>query len=314
MLGKPLRLLLDTVYPTNIAEGSESVEYLIRIPPPHINVLLARHDRATAKVKGSDDPAGHIVDRVSDPPGPGNAMGSRDWSWSTKGYSRWNRSTKQYGIAISLAIPLDNYFNDKPYLKGTVWDETLGTSGGWRAPTSADLKLEPLSRTEDPEDSGHFLWDPIAEQYRYDGYAYGAPRNGQWDGDRRLLDKNEWYVDANAGNDKLQLSPLDIDNNGYIELPPAIDPYADNSSNQYATYDPVQGWINPYTKAWVLMHTITHEIVHALGGYEHSPFPNCLMHEYSYDYRRQDYISDWYRAKLIVHNKLRELPQEVFNE
>ena len=235
-------------------------------------------------------------------------MGSRDWGWSTKGYSRWNRSAKQYGMAISMAVTLDHYFNDKPYLKGTVWDETLGTSGQWRPPGPADLVLEPLFRTEDPEDSGYFLWDPVAEKYQYDGYAFGAPPNGQWDGDRRLLDKNDW-----AG--ELQLNPFDIDNNGYIELPPAIDPYADNSPNQYAAYDNnANRWINPYTKAWVLKHTITHEIGHALGGYAHSPFPNCLMHDYSFDWKRQDYMSDWYRARLIVHNKVRQLPKEVFNE
>jgi hypothetical protein len=133
------------------------------------------------------------------------------------------------------------------------------------------------------------------------GVCYDA-----WDGDRRLLDKNEWTGEMN-------LSPFDIDNNGYIELPPAIDPYSDNSSNQYATYDDDE-WKNPYTKAWVLMHTITHEIGHALGGYKHSPFPDCLMHDYSYDWKRQDFMSDWYRARLMVHNKIREIPKEVFDE
>ena len=170
------------------------------------------------------------------------------------------------------------------------------------------MVLSPLSLTEDPEDSGYFLQDATTLEYYYDGYVTGDIPNSGWDGDRRLLNKGEWAGDQN-------LSPFDIDNNGYIELPPAIDPLADNSSNQYATYnDTVKEWEKPYNKAWVLMHTITHEIGHALGGYQHSPFPDCLMHDYSYDWKRQDYLSDWYRARLMVHNKIREIPKEVFDE
>jgi len=305
-INKPLRLILDTDYDDygNNPDGSP-VNYLIRIPLPHINVLIVRHDRKTTKVKISDDPQGLIKYEGSDAPGPGNPMGSRDWGWSTKGYSRWNRTDKQYGIAISLAKPLDHYFDNKPYFKGTVWDETLTQ---WRPAESDDMVLAPLSLTEDPEDSGYFLQDATTLEYYYDGYVPRDTANDAWDGDRRLLDKNEWTGEMN-------LSPFDIDNNGYIELPPAIDPYSDNSSNQYATYDDDdEKWKNPYTKVWVLMHTITHEIGHALGGYKHSPFPDCLMHDYSYDWKRQDFMSDWYRARLMVHNKIREIPKEVFDE
>ena len=130
----------------------------------------------------------------------------------------------------------------------------------------------------------------------------GDTPNNVWDGDHRLFNKDEWTGEDN-------FNPFDIDNNGYIELPPAIDPNADNNANQYAEGDPNIGWQNPYTKAWVLKHTITHEIGHALGGYEHSPFPWCLMHQYSYDWKRQDFLSDWYRAKLIVHNVIRVIPE-----
>ena len=162
-----------------------------------------------------------------------------------------------------------------------------------------------MSRGEDPWDTGLFIQDADTGAYIYDGYVTGDHANGNWDGDRRLLNNNQWNAIGN-------LSPFDIDNNSYVELPFASDPDADNNSKQYATYDAVSGtWTNPYTKSWVLMHTITHEIGHALGGYQHSPYPNCLMHKYSYDWKRADYISDWFRARLMVHNKIRELPNEV---
>ncbi len=294
---KPLRLVLDGNYWQNVAEGSQ-VNYLIRIPPPHINVLIVRHDRQTTKVKNSDDPLGYIKYQGSEPPGAGNPMGSRDWGWSTKGYSRWNRTDKQYGIAISLQIPLDHYFDDKPYQRGTVWNQALNQ---WVQPAE-NAMLAPLSMTEDPEDSGYFLQDPMTQEYYYDGHIPGDSANGAWDGDRRLFNKGEWIGEDN-------FNPFDIDNNGYIELPPAIDPNADNNASQYANGDPYVGWQNPYTKTWVLMHTITHEIGHALGGYEHSPFPWCLMHQYSYDWKRQDYLSDWFRARLMVHNEIRVIPE-----
>jgi hypothetical protein len=117
-----------------------------------------------------------------------------------------------------------------------------------------------------------------------------------------LLNKAQW-------TDVDNFNPFDIDSNGAVELPPATDPNADNYDRQYASWDPVEGWLNPYTRSWVLMHTITHEIGHALGGYEHSPYPWCLMHQYSMDWKRQDYLSDWFRARLMVHNVIRVIPE-----
>jgi hypothetical protein len=297
---KPIRLILDGDYWQDVVEGSQA-DYLIRIPPPHINVLIVRHDPETTSVKTSDDPEGYIKYQGSEAPGPGNSTGSRDWEWSTRGYSRWNRTDKQYGIAISLQIPLSHYFGDKPYLRGTVWDENLDQ---WVEPAE-NIKLAPLSMTEDPEDSGYFLQDPMTLEYFYDGHIPGDIPNDTWDGDRRMLNKIDWIGNQN-------LSPFDIDNNGYIELPPATDPNApnDNRPNQHAYCDENgNNCENPYTKAWVLMHIVTHEIGHALGGYDHSPFPWCLMHTYAYDWKRQDFISDWYRARLMVHNVIREIPE-----
>ena len=76
----------------------------------------------------------------------------------------------------------------------------------------------------------------------------------------------------------------------------ATDPDTDNFSNQYDS----EG--NPYTLARVLKHTITHELAHTLAGPKHTEDPLCLMYKYSINWRRDNYLSDYYRSLLRIHN------------
>ena len=187
------------------------------------------------------------------------------------------------------------------------------------------MKLAPLRLCEDPKDSGEYI----------DGYVdinagilLGNSPNGQWDGDRRLPINPECITDSEEGcknnwgtmgyssfyacievrcyddwipeqdqND--QLNPFDIDNNGYVELPTASDPNADNYTNQHDDNG------NPYTKARVMRHTITHEICHLLAGPWHSEDKTCVMYKYSNNWKRDDHLCDWYRSLLKIHNKVR---------
>jgi hypothetical protein len=123
----------------------------------------------------------------------------------------------------------------------------------------------------------------------------GNSPNGIWDGDRRLANHGEWGL----WSDPDYVSPFDIDNNGWVELPFASDPNADNYLNQHDKYG------NPYTKRRVLEHTITHEIGHALAGAYHSNDPECLMYRYSNNWKRDDRLSDYYKSLLRVHNIMR---------
>jgi hypothetical protein len=306
----PPMLYLDYDYPSNV-EGE--FDYLIRLPVPPINVLLIRFDKVTAKIKLDDDPEGYIYFRNATAPwplGPGGTYGERHWAWTTKGYSRWNRTDSMYGAAIPMKIPLDHYFSDKPYQKGTVWDESQLE---WRPAGNEDMELMPLSLGEDPSDSGSFIvvevpiTDPetgevigVEYVYIYDGSVPGDSPNEIWDGDKRLLNHDEWNVEEQG-----ELSPFDVNNNRFIELPYVATPEeADNNEHD--------GFGNFYTKAWVLKHTISHEIGHALGGYEHSPIPYCLMYGYSPDWKRDHFLSDWFRSRLRMHNKIRQMPSEVF--
>jgi hypothetical protein len=227
---------------------------------------------------------------ASTPPAPNNPTGSRHWDWSTKGVSQKpGIQGEYYGVATSLKNPLDLYFSDRPYAKGTVWK-----AGKWWDPTNDDMKLAPLSECEDIKDSWSFIdgyFDPVL------GVLVGNAANGKWDGDRRLSTVEEWQALG-------QLNPFDIDSNGFVELPAATDPKADNNSKQFAAFEN-GAWRNPYTKAWVLKHTTTHEIIHVLADGRHSEDPSCVMYSFSNNWKRADHLSDWYRSLLKIHNVAR---------
>jgi len=284
----PDSLYLYDGYKGNATSGA----YSIRLPLPPINVLIVRLDAVKTGAFSVEDGFITFVGAIT--PGPENPSGSRFWSWATKGKGLKASKDGSYGVADALKIPLDHYFGDRPYQKQTIWE-----NGHWRNPDlaegSADLNLAPLNESEDPSDTGAYI-DGYADPAL--GILLGNNPNGQWDGDRRLATHAEWQ---SAGH----INPFDIDNNGAVELPPATDPKADNSSKQYATYDQDAGWQDGYTRAWVLKHTVSHEICHVLAGPLHSEDPNDLMYKYSSNWKRADYLSDWYRSLLKIHNKTR---------
>jgi hypothetical protein len=141
--------------------------------------------------------------------------------------------------------------------------------------------LAALSKVEDQEDSR----TPI------DG-ALGDTPDEIWDGDYRTENAvmETWY---NAPD---QVSPFDIDGNEYVEAPAASDPDADNFDNQHD----LNGI--PYTKARVLKHTISHEMLHTIIGPPHSFNNICMMNDISNNWKKDDYISEEIRSLLRIHN------------
>jgi hypothetical protein len=267
----PAKLYLDLPYPGSAGGGT----YTLRMPVPHINVLIVRHDAVAKGVLSWED--GHIwFQGASQPGGELYPNGARHWSWTTKGYSATNSTEEQpsmYGFAVTLEKPLKYYFEDKPYVDGTTW-----TAGGWPDqkknppdPPNPNGMLDPLSQVEDQEDT----LSPV------DGIM-GDAANSVWDGDYRTTDESTW---SNTNN----LNPFDINHNGLVELPVATDPDEVNPADEYDLKQ-------------VLKHTITHEICHALAGDSHSSDPACVMYKWSVDWKRQDYLSDGYRSLLRVHN------------
>jgi len=186
-------LFLTRPYVSDTSDDDLSGDYLIRMSLPHINELIIWFDEQTNAIFSSE--TGHIRFGAAIPPSPGpdNLEGSRHWSWSTKGLGRKALEAKSYGLAQILKIPLDRYFDDHPYQKGSIWDWCEDENGVlqrcWRSPdtteASEDMKLSPLSLVEDSEDSGAHI----------DGYSdvslgilLGNTPNGDWDGDRRYAD------------------------------------------------------------------------------------------------------------------------------
>jgi hypothetical protein len=293
--------------------------YKIRMPVPPINVLIIRHHEALISPFGATDGSIVFNPTFTFGPCPEHPDGYRYWNWSGKGISTPASTADYYGLAVTLKVALDRYFDDMPYVKGTVWDEGVKE---WKTAGQGDMELAPLSKCEDSEDKGT-TGAPITDLAQYDGHTNvfwadletatgtvstqvfilsGNTKNEVWDGDKRLEDKGKWgkrgepcppYTECGV------LSPFDINNNGWVERPDASDPGADNWAKEHDLDD------QPYTKARVLKHTITHEIIHALAGKEHSKGSECVFFHKTNNWKRDDYLDDTIRSKVMIHNKKR---------
>jgi hypothetical protein len=278
----PESILLDRTY-----VGGASNTYQIRMSMPHINVLVVRLDKVKKGVFTSEN--GRIIFLGASPPSPDNPTGSRHWAWTTKGHARESKDPASYGVAEVLKIPLDHYFDDRPYAGGTIWGDPVQRQ--WNTRDSSNRMLMPLSRSEDPLDAMAFI----------DGFndlgmsvMLGNLPNGIWDGDRRLPTYTDWDNNTNG------LTPFDIDGNGSVELPVASDPHPIDDSKQHDAAG------LPYTRERVLKHSITHEICHILAKTAwHSADSTCVMYMYSNNWKRDDNLSDDYRELLEIHNKRR---------
>ena len=271
--GGATQLSLTEPYQGPTASG----KYLIRKPLPHINAVIVRHDTTSLSAVAGKDGIINFLNAI--PPGALNPNGTRIWDWDQKGHASTNTTADHptmYGFATTYQVPLDHYFADRPYVEGTVW-----TGAGFTESPMPDGKLAALSDVEDRNDSR----TPI------DGALGDAP-DEIWDGDYRSDDatKETWYMAPD------QVSPFDIDGNGYVEAPGAADPDADNFGNQHD----LNGV--PYTKARVLKHTISHEMVHTIIGPPHTLSKICMMYDISNNWKKDDYISEEIRSLLRIHN------------
>ena len=303
--GTPDALKLSFAYSS--LKPSGNYNYRVRMPLPPVSVLVVIHHKTIVSSFGSPDGSISFVPSYTFKPGPEHPKGYRYWNWSAKGISTPKGQARNYGLAITLQIPLDRYFGDRPYSKGRIW-----TGSGWREPdpeNPMDMRLAPLSECEDFEDKGS-AGDEAIDLANYDGGTYsfwmtppgsnvaeevfvlkGNARNGLWDGDRRLTYKEDWVQG--------DLNPFDIDNNGLVELPAADDPDNIPSSSERD----ISG--EPYTKARVLRHTILHEIIHALAGAAHAKDADSLFADVTQNWTRDHYLDNETRSRLVILNERR---------
>jgi hypothetical protein len=188
----------------------------------------------------------------------------RDWEWATKGFSQVG-NLQYYGSGTTTyQKTLNNYFEEKPYVDGQTF-----VSGEWKDPNG---KLDPISDVQDKNDNG------INDSTGHNTYeAGGETPPTAWKSD--YWDKG--YFDRH-------LSPFNPSNIKFQTTFPMVELPVGNSSNRY-------------TKAQVLKHTITHEILHSIGA-GHSQDSTCVMYEYSNDWSRDGNIGNYAKGQIKIHN------------
>jgi hypothetical protein len=188
--------------------------------------------------------------------------GVRDWEWDTKGWSNIGSSTTYGADTKTFQLALDNYFCQRPYLDGSPGNAAY---------------LDPLSSVEDKNDNG--ILDSGED----------ANQSGALNGDRYTIPVN--YGDPNDSTTyNSRHSSLDVDRDGRVELPVISDP-----AQAYL-------YVNEYSRAQVLKHTITHEMGHMVGA-DHTTVSTCVMRDISNNWSRDDSFSDAAKAAIRIHNQ-----------
>jgi hypothetical protein len=181
---------------------------------------------------------------------------------------------------------LMHYFYNRPYLEDT--NNASMCNQGYTD------KLDPLYNVEDyykenginpPDSRGKNKEDRCSE-------------NGLLDGDRMDPD---WKLPANIyGSEEYQTgkkySSFDADGDGRVENPVVDDAAVLNKGALDSGYE--------YTAAQVQLHTILHEMGHAVGMDEqHTSDPLDLMYEESINWSRAGHFSPYSQSQILIHNK-----------
>jgi hypothetical protein len=110
----------------------------------------------------------------------------------------------------------------------------------------------------------------------------------------------DWYSPANrSGAIEYQIgidySSFDTDADGHVENPIVADP---------SGLDPLKLDTGEYTLQQVQLHTVLHEMGHAVGMDEqHTSDPDCLMYKESINWDRAGHFSPAARSQILIHNK-----------
>jgi hypothetical protein len=186
----------------------------------------------------------------------------RQWDFYGLGFSGFGTSTAYATTVKVLKRAVDGYFRSKPYRHRGPLAGAVGEP--WLAPiTHPDVG--------DGNDNG-------------------------------VIETNAGEVDSGdilvPGSFSEQLSALDVNSDGCVELPlvgdPATltrcDPNAADASGPQVT------------KRQAVRHLITHELGHAVGVTLHTTDPNDLMYQYTIDWIRDGFLSPAAASLVQIHN------------
>jgi hypothetical protein len=199
--------------------------------------------------------------------------GIRDWEWDIKGQSNTGTASAYGSLTTTYQIPLDNYFDQLPY------EDHLDLL------CEADI-LDPIDynpiRCEDQNDNGvddneSGLADPAGNTNLLEGDILSSPM-------------------VFAVQDPAFHSAFDVDHDGLVEHPLINDPYHATTPAKDDNYQ------DEYSRWQVLKHTITHELGHAVGVSHSTSCSNCLMSEYSINWRRDGVFTADEALQIRIHN------------
>jgi hypothetical protein len=198
-------------------------------------------------------------------------FGFEDGHINKRGVRDWSWDTKgSSGLGTADLYGAGTTTYQKPldfYMDGTLRDRPYRDGG---VTAAANGVLDALSAIEDSNDN--------AGIDKVQGASEDKNGNSQLDNDVLVL--NSFMQ---------QLTVFDVNNNGKVELPLVSSPAGVNAAFEY-------------TKAQVLKHTISHEVLHSLGA-DHTQDSTDVMYQYSNNWSRDGHLSDVAKAALKVHNK-----------
>jgi len=209
----------------------------------------------------------------SEPCDTTSKFGVRQWGNSTLGYTPVFGTATTYGTTTVYKRAVESYFNTRPYQHRTNDPSRVVT-----APDGTPM-LAPITIVGDSSASGSD--NGLADSGE-------ATISGQLSGDT--------YV---AGSFSQQLSALDTNNDGCVELPTAADPTtlarctpsADTATSPSAT------------KQQVVRSVVTHELGHGTGINTHTADSTDIMYLSTINYTRDGHLSATAAGLVQIHNK-----------
>jgi hypothetical protein len=199
--------------------------------------------------------------------------GVRQWGNSTLGYTPAFGTATTYGMTTVFKRAIESYFTNRPYQHRTNDPARVVT-----APDGSAM-LAPVIIVGDSSGTG-------ADNGLADSGE--ATVGGQLAGDTYIV-----------GSFSQQLSALDVNNDGCVELPTVADP----TTIARCTPGAAAAAVPSATKQQVVRSVVTHELGHGVGVSTHTGDSTDIMYLSTINYTRADHFSSLAAGLVQIHNK-----------